>query len=110
MLTRSSSASDKETWPSTCTATREDQREQAECDQSPVTKGFLTSLFNSLKSDIYDLRCDLARELCEIRSDLTSAGERVSSMEDNGISHDKDVEVLSQEVICLHEQQDILRA
>ncbi|KAJ1118063.1 hypothetical protein NDU88_006258 [Pleurodeles waltl] len=30
---------------------------------SPVTKGFLTSLFDSLRSDIQDLRQDISQEM-----------------------------------------------
>ncbi|KAJ1096000.1 hypothetical protein NDU88_001149 [Pleurodeles waltl] len=74
-----------------------------------LTEGILTSLFDSLKSNILDLRRDLALELRDLRTDLTLIGKRVSTLEDNKTSSDEGVELLRQEIIHLHEQQDDVR-
>ncbi|KAJ1169315.1 hypothetical protein NDU88_001208 [Pleurodeles waltl] len=42
--------------------------------------------------------------------DLTLISERVSELEENETAQDKDVQLLRQEILCLHEQQDALQA
>ncbi|KAJ1080769.1 hypothetical protein NDU88_000960 [Pleurodeles waltl] len=61
---------------------------------APVTKGFLTSLFDSLRMDLQELRKDISQEMRDLRADITSLGERVLSMEDNKISRGEEVEQL----------------
>ncbi|KAJ1141674.1 hypothetical protein NDU88_008002 [Pleurodeles waltl] len=72
-------------------------------------RGFPTFLFDSLKTDLQDLRKDLSQELRELRSDLTSIGEWVSGLEDNEILRDEDIEQVRQEILRLQEQQDQLQ-
>ncbi|KAJ1190021.1 hypothetical protein NDU88_006761 [Pleurodeles waltl] len=77
--------------------------------EAPVTKSFLTSLFDSLRIDLQELRKDISQEVRDLRSDLTSLGERVSNMEDSEISRGEEVEQLKQEVLRLREQQEQLQ-
>ncbi|KAJ1181228.1 hypothetical protein NDU88_006438 [Pleurodeles waltl] len=87
----------------------ETRGEVAVHEESPVTKGFLTSLFYSLRSDIQELRRDLSQEVRELRGEVTSLGGRVAQMEDGEISHGEEVAGLQQEVVRLREQQDHLQ-
>ncbi|KAJ1157476.1 hypothetical protein NDU88_010188 [Pleurodeles waltl] len=81
-----------------------------DADSAPVTKGFLTSLFDSLKGDLQSLRKDISQELRELCTELTLLGESVSGSEENETAREEDVELLRQEVLRLHEQQDTLQA
>ncbi|KAJ1179053.1 hypothetical protein NDU88_004292 [Pleurodeles waltl] len=62
---------------------------------------FLTSLFDSLKTDLQDLRKDLSQDMRNLCSDLTSIGEQVSGLEDIETARYVDVEQLRQE-FCDH--------
>ncbi|KAJ1209248.1 hypothetical protein NDU88_004626, partial [Pleurodeles waltl] len=75
----------------------------------PVTKGFLTSLFNSLRGDIQELRRDISQEVKELRGEVSSVGERVSQLEDSEIPRGEEVAGLQQEVVRLREQQYLLQ-
>ncbi|KAJ1097787.1 hypothetical protein NDU88_002904 [Pleurodeles waltl] len=77
--------------------------------EAPDTKSFLTSLFDSLRVDLQELRWDISQEVRDLRSDLTSLGERVSNIEDSEISRGEEVEQLQQEVLRLREQQEQLQ-
>ncbi|KAJ1148639.1 hypothetical protein NDU88_001467 [Pleurodeles waltl] len=77
--------------------------------EAPVKKSFLTSLFDSLRVDLQELRRDISQEVRELRSDITSLGGRVSNIEDNVVSRAEEVEQLQQEVLRLHEQQEQLQ-
>ncbi|KAJ1196524.1 hypothetical protein NDU88_000394 [Pleurodeles waltl] len=66
-------------------------------------------MFESLTADIHNLKRDLSQELWQVNQGLTSVGNRVSSLEDNGMAQGQELEMLLQEVICLHEQ-DVLWA
>ncbi|KAJ1216938.1 hypothetical protein NDU88_004536 [Pleurodeles waltl] len=66
-------------------------------------------LHAAMKRTAQDLRRDRAQELRNLQTDTTAIDERISSLEDNKTYHDKNVELLRQEIIHLHEQQDDLR-
>ncbi|KAJ1165236.1 hypothetical protein NDU88_005664 [Pleurodeles waltl] len=51
---------DQEVGPSASSVTREERQKPADSDLAPVPKDLLTSLFESRKSDMQDLRRDLA--------------------------------------------------
>ncbi|KAJ1175733.1 hypothetical protein NDU88_001020 [Pleurodeles waltl] len=55
--------------------TKGSDEESIDADSTPVTKGFLTSLFDSLKANLQDLRKDISQELQDLRTELTSLGE-----------------------------------
>ncbi|KAJ1102070.1 hypothetical protein NDU88_007128 [Pleurodeles waltl] len=91
------------------TGTPESRAEKDSEECSPVTKGFLTSLFDSLRGDIQELRRDISQEVRELRGEVSSLGEHVSQLEDNEIPRGEGVAGLQQEVVRLREQQDLLQ-
>ncbi|KAJ1138497.1 hypothetical protein NDU88_004880 [Pleurodeles waltl] len=75
----------------------EARREMAEDEAALVTKGFLTSLFESLCSDLQELRKDISHEVKELRVELTSLGERITQVEDGEAACGEEVSVLQQQ-------------
>ncbi|KAJ1115537.1 hypothetical protein NDU88_003761 [Pleurodeles waltl] len=109
MLTRSHPSQSKHADAPAQTQGLADKGDAEDDGAAPVTKGFLTSLFNSQRTDLQELRRDFSQEMRELRADLTSLGERESGMADNEISRGDKVEQLQQEIICLRERQQQLQ-
>ncbi|KAJ1166869.1 hypothetical protein NDU88_007265 [Pleurodeles waltl] len=109
MLTRSHPSQSRQAEAAALERGPEGQGEVEADGESPVTKGFLTSLFNSLRVDLQERQRDISQEMRELRSDITSLGERVSSMANNEISRGEEVEQLQQEIPRLREQQEQLQ-
>ncbi|KAJ1176486.1 hypothetical protein NDU88_001766 [Pleurodeles waltl] len=99
MLTRFTPAQTKQTDTTSQPSLQATSEGMSGDELTPVTRGFLTSLFDSLKTDLQGLRKDLSHELLNLRSDLTSIGESVSGLEDNEIARDEDVQQLRQEIL-----------
>ncbi|KAJ1203220.1 hypothetical protein NDU88_007013 [Pleurodeles waltl] len=108
MLTRSRPSQHKPTVNTPQRSLQADNEGITDGKLAPVTRDFLTSLFDSLKTDLQDLRKDLSLELLNLRSDLTSIGEWVLGLEDNEIERDEDVGQIRQAILRLLEQQDQL--
>ncbi|KAJ1209899.1 hypothetical protein NDU88_005270 [Pleurodeles waltl] len=71
-------------------------------------QSFLKGLFLSLKEELQVLKCDLSRDLKEVRHKLEAVEKRVATLEEH--EHNRDKEIKQEEVICLQEQQIMLQA
>ncbi|KAJ1128467.1 hypothetical protein NDU88_006845 [Pleurodeles waltl] len=76
-----------------------DIEEASNSDKAPVTRAFLAFLFDTLKTDIQDIKRDPSQDLREVSQDLSLVGERVSYLEDNKSARGKEVDMLQQEII-----------
>ncbi|KAJ1122919.1 hypothetical protein NDU88_001392 [Pleurodeles waltl] len=71
---------------------------------------FLQSTCNTVPQQRWDLKKDLAWDIRELRQDLSSVGERVTTLEDSETSGGEEVEMIHWEVIRLEDQYEVLRA
>ncbi|KAJ1209167.1 hypothetical protein NDU88_004545 [Pleurodeles waltl] len=110
MLTCSTPAAAKDNTSVPLPHLRPVPEESSNPDQAPVAQALLASLFDSLKTDLQNLRKDLSQDIKEPQQERSSVGERVSTLEDNEVQPGEEMEMLSQEVIWLQEQQEDLRA
>ncbi|KAJ1154754.1 hypothetical protein NDU88_007497 [Pleurodeles waltl] len=68
-------------------------------NQTTETRAFLGYLFDSLKTDLQDLKKDTSWEIRELRQNLCFIGERVSTLEDNETQREEEEELLCQVAI-----------
>ncbi|KAJ1178767.1 hypothetical protein NDU88_004009 [Pleurodeles waltl] len=109
MLTRSHPAQSRQAETAASTRGADQLGDVEAAGKAPVTKSFLTSLFDSLRVHLQELRRDISQEVRKLRSDITSLGERVSNIEDNEVSRGEEVKQLQQEILRLHEHQEQLQ-
>ncbi|KAJ1166521.1 hypothetical protein NDU88_006921 [Pleurodeles waltl] len=109
MLIRSTPAQNKDHMSGPQPPTVLDSEVSPDLESAPVTHGFLSSLFELVKTDLRSLKRDLSQDIQDLRQNLASVGDRVSALEDSETAQGEEIVMMRQEILCLQEQQEGLR-
>ncbi|KAJ1094158.1 hypothetical protein NDU88_007236 [Pleurodeles waltl] len=83
MLTQCTPAQDKDHTITPPPPSSIDAVGPSDSEAAPVTRGFIISLFESLKANLHSLKSDLSQDIWDIHQDLASVGNHVSALEDS---------------------------